>query len=324
MAWYDNLQRPDYSGYYKQQGDIYSNLLNSLAKIGTGYLESEAKAEAGKKVAELMKGNTSILDIPAVVPTSPPARVSPYRPNNIRPVVPAAGYPSENLARNFQPSGVSIPASTISNFDEQGYIRALSDLLIGGTPYEQEAASRAYSVFKMQNDLEKQRIVDEENRIKAEAGLTRGFTPTEGRESYNKETGKWEVTRPPTPKSKMEIFVDKDGNRKLINTNDPNSIIPSGYMSENSYIRNQIEKNKDIITNKNINQKNIEAALDSLTTLYKNLDTSIYNKKRLGEEVTQEDINSLTNLELQIKELQNRLGGGKGGGKATGSKNLFN
>ena len=173
MAWYDNLQYPDYARHYENQGKIYSDLLNSLSKIGGEYLTQQREVKAGKDFEtakrELRDKNTT--QVPAVAE-------QPFRAGS--PYIPAVqGYQPEpiGIGQKFPdylmdeaimsspavqatpeiPYRAAVPAST--NFNQTGYDKGLLDLLsrmyTSGDKTQKNLATEAVTMYELQDKIRK-------------------------------------------------------------------------------------------------------------------------------------------------------------------------
>ena len=85
MAWYDNLQYPDYARHYENQGKIYSDLLNSLSKIGGEYLQKQREDVARKNTPTPEQYTTNFPEIKGINPQmARPAIPELYAPSGYR------------------------------------------------------------------------------------------------------------------------------------------------------------------------------------------------------------------------------------------------
>jgi hypothetical protein len=223
MAWYDNLQYPDYAKHYENQGKIYSDLLNSLSKIGGEYLQKQREDVARKNMPTPEQYTTNFPEIKGINPKmASPAIPELYAPSGYRQ---QGGLPPDIIQRgqgalNAIEGTKGSPART--EFDQTGYINALAKLMTGGNLEERNAAKDAYTVFGMQEQARK-------------AGLPTYESVDSEKDLYEKNpyTNKLTLLREGTKQLKGEYFYDKNGNQPpLFIEYGGRQPVPEGYISK--------------------------------------------------------------------------------------------
>ena len=219
MAWYDNLQYPDYARHYENQGKIYSDLLNSLSKIGGEYLQKQREDKARKNTPtpeQYTKNYPEIMGKPAT-PAIPElySAGNPYAdtPEGLMPYMTQRGQGALNAIEGS-------PART--EFDQTGFINALAKYMISGNPEERIAGKDAYTVFSMQEQARKAALPTYES-VDSEKDLFEIDPLTNKRTLFQKGT----------KQLKGEYFYDKNGNQPPIFIEyGGGQPVPEGYISK--------------------------------------------------------------------------------------------
>jgi len=302
MAWYDNLQYPDYARHYENQGKMYSDLLNSLSKIGGEYLQQQREDVARKNMPTPEQYTTNYPEIKGI------------NPQPARPAIPqlyGAGNPSADTPEGLMPymtqrgqgalnaieGTKGSPART--EFDQTGYINALAKLMTGGNLEERNAAKDAYTVFGMQEQARKAALPTYES-VDSEKDLF----------EINPLTGKRTLFQKGTKQLKGEYFYDKNNNQPpLFIEYGGGQPVPEGYISKAQLQ----ETGKNTRQDKGIDA-NIQAALTSddfkvnQNYLKRTHETTLTNLKEAGIGGRADIINELTKRSQLVREVNGKIG----------------
>lgn len=299
MAWYDNLQYPDYARHYENQGKIYSDLLNSLSKIGGEYLQQQREDVARKNMPTPEQYTTNYPEIKGINPQMARPAIpqlygagNPYAdtPEGLMPYMTQRGQGALNAIEGTKGS----PART--EFDQTGYINALAKLMTGGNLEERNAAKDAYTVFGMQEQSRKAALPQYTSRpTNQDTYKTNPVTGEEILVQKGKEKGQW--------------VYDKDSNAVYTETDK----IPSGYISEKMQSLKVTESGKNTRQDKGI-KANIQTALtsDNFKENQNYLDRQntiiVTNLKEAGIAGRADITNQLSKRSQLVREVNGKIG----------------